>query len=248
MCSMPFCTPLACLPGVIGALQAVEAVKLLAGVGEPLSPRMLVYDALAASFLSVKLRNRVPTCMACGEGASMTAGSISAFDYEAFTASPFHDQGPKSLSLIPPSQRVPPAALLAARQQRRSHVVLDVRPPHLFSIAHLPGAINTPLATLAAAVDEIKSAARAAATSASSTSPQQAAAAPCEQVAAAEEQQGGASGEEEGAEAEVFVVCRRGNDSQRAVSALREAGVGSAVSVDGGMLAWALVDPSFPTV
>ncbi|CAI5477532.1 unnamed protein product [Closterium sp. Yama58-4] len=298
---------LGAVPGVIGALQAVEAVKVLAGVGSPLSARMLVYDALAASFLNVKLRNRVPTCVACGEGASMTADSISAFDYEAFTSSPFHDQvpsclllapctkrqqwamivclhcvshptcfslttvhtqstpplstcphplkpppppcrptlqGPKSLALIPASQRVPPAALLAARQQRRPHVLLDVRPPHLFSIAHLPGAINTPLASLPAALDKIKSAAQAAAASASSTASQQAG----QPAAAAEEQQGGASGEEEGAEAEVFVVCRRGNDSQRAVSVLREAGVASAVSVDGGMLAWAQVDPSFPAV
>ncbi|CAI5492936.1 unnamed protein product, partial [Closterium sp. Naga37s-1] len=242
---------LGAVPGVIGVLQAVEAVKVVAGVGSPLSARMLVYDALAASFLNVKLRSRAPSCVACGEGASMTAHSISAFDYQAFTSSPFHDQGPKSLSLIPPSQRVPPATLLAARQQRRPHVLLDVRPPHLFSIAHLPGAINTPLATLPAALDEIKSAARAAATSASSTSSQQAPAAPGEQAAAAEEQQGAGRGGEGGvgAEAAVFVVCRRGNDSQRGVGVLREAGVGSAVSVDGGMLAWgAHIDPSFPTV
>ncbi|CAI7821016.1 unnamed protein product [Closterium sp. NIES-54] len=160
-----------------------------------------------------------------------------------------HLQGPKSLSLIPPSQRVPPTTLLAARQQRRPHVLLDVRPPHLFSIAHLPGAINTPLATLPAALDKIKSAARAAATSASSTSSQLAAAALGEQATAAEELQGGASGGEGGVgvEAEVFVVCRRGNDSQRAVSVLREGCVGTAVSVDGGMLAWAShIDPSFP--
>ncbi|CAI5945488.1 unnamed protein product [Closterium sp. NIES-64] len=237
------------VPGVIGVLQAVEALKVVAGVGAPLSARMLVYDALAASFLNVKLRSRVASCVACGEGATMTADSISAFDYQAFTSSPFHDQGPKSLSLIPPSQRVPPTALLAARQQRRPHVLLDVRPPHLFSIAHLPGAINTPLATLPAALDEIKLAAQAAATSASSTASQQAPAAACEQAAAAEEQQGGGCGGEGegGVEAAVFVVCRRGNDSQRAVGVLREAGVGSAVSVDGGMLAWgAHIDPSFP--
>ncbi|CAI6012743.1 unnamed protein product [Closterium sp. NIES-65] len=240
---------LGAVPGVIGVLQAVEALKVVAGVGAPLSARMLVYDALAASFLNVKLRSRVASCVACGEGATMTADSISAFDYQAFTSSPFHDQGPKSLSLIPPSQRVPPTALLAARQQRRPHVLLDVRPPHLFSIAHLPGAINTPLATLPAALDEIKLAAQAAATSASSTASQQAPAAACEQAAAAEEQQGGGCGGEGegGVEAAVFVVCRRGNDSQRAVGVLREAGVGSAVSVDGGMLAWgAHIDPSFP--
>jgi sulfur-carrier protein adenylyltransferase/sulfurtransferase len=59
------------VPGVIGLLQATEALKLLLGTGAPLVGRLLTYDALAGSFREVQLR-RNPSCMACGEGAMPT--------------------------------------------------------------------------------------------------------------------------------------------------------------------------------
>ncbi len=71
------------LPGIIGALQANEALKLLLGIGEPLVGRFLLFDALDATFREVKLR-RDATCPACGERPTIT-GYI---DYEGFCASP----------------------------------------------------------------------------------------------------------------------------------------------------------------
>jgi len=71
------------LPGVIGSLQANEALKLLLGIGEPLVGRYLLFDALDASFREVKLR-RDPECPVCGENPTIT-GYI---DYEGFCASP----------------------------------------------------------------------------------------------------------------------------------------------------------------
>jgi molybdopterin/thiamine biosynthesis adenylyltransferase len=59
------------LPGVVGLLQAVETVKLLLGLGEPLAGRLLQYDALAARFTRLSLE-RDPGCRLCGEGASFT--------------------------------------------------------------------------------------------------------------------------------------------------------------------------------
>jgi molybdopterin/thiamine biosynthesis adenylyltransferase/rhodanese-related sulfurtransferase len=56
------------LPGVIGLLQAVETIKLLLGIGEPLVGRLLTYDALAGEFSELKLY-RDPQCLACGENA-----------------------------------------------------------------------------------------------------------------------------------------------------------------------------------
>jgi molybdopterin/thiamine biosynthesis adenylyltransferase/rhodanese-related sulfurtransferase len=56
------------VPGTLGILQATEALKLLLGIGEPLVGRLLIYDALDASFQELKLR-RDPACPACGEGA-----------------------------------------------------------------------------------------------------------------------------------------------------------------------------------
>jgi molybdopterin/thiamine biosynthesis adenylyltransferase/rhodanese-related sulfurtransferase len=70
------------LPGVVGLLEAVEAIKILLGKGSPLVGRMLAYDALEASFTELKLR-RDPECRYCAPGAEFP-GYV---DYEAFCAS-----------------------------------------------------------------------------------------------------------------------------------------------------------------
>jgi molybdopterin/thiamine biosynthesis adenylyltransferase/rhodanese-related sulfurtransferase len=57
------------VPGTLGILQATETLKLLLGIGDPLSGRLLIYDALDASFQELKL-HRDPACPACGEGAA----------------------------------------------------------------------------------------------------------------------------------------------------------------------------------
>jgi adenylyltransferase/sulfurtransferase len=63
------------LPGIIGVIQATEAIKLLIGIGEPLIGRLLTYDALGMRFREVKLR-RDPKCPLCGEHPSITDLSI----------------------------------------------------------------------------------------------------------------------------------------------------------------------------
>ncbi|MBL9009277.1 MAG: molybdopterin-synthase adenylyltransferase MoeB [Myxococcales bacterium] len=67
------------LPGVIGVLQATEAVKILLGIGQTLSGRLLIYDALAAKFRELKLR-RDPGCVVCSDPKK----PIQLIDYEAF--------------------------------------------------------------------------------------------------------------------------------------------------------------------
>ena len=69
------------LPGVIGVLQATEAVKVLLGIGETLSGRLLIYDALGAKFRELKLR-RDPLCAVCSDPSKR----IELIDYEAFCA------------------------------------------------------------------------------------------------------------------------------------------------------------------
>ncbi|MCY1035698.1 molybdopterin-synthase adenylyltransferase MoeB [Corallococcus sp. BB11-1] len=68
------------LPGLIGMLQATEALKLLLGVGESLSGRLLTFDSLGTRFLELKLR-RDPECPVCAPGAEVTL-----IDYEHFCA------------------------------------------------------------------------------------------------------------------------------------------------------------------
>ena len=63
------------LPGVIGLVQATEAVKLLLGIGEPLIGRLLTYDALGMRFREVRLR-RDPGCPLCGASPTIKDLSI----------------------------------------------------------------------------------------------------------------------------------------------------------------------------
>jgi molybdopterin/thiamine biosynthesis adenylyltransferase/rhodanese-related sulfurtransferase len=86
------------LPGIIGSIQAVEAIKLLLNLGEPLVGRLLAYDALEESFRTFKIR-RDPSCPACGEH----AGEIVIAEYDDLCA-PHPKQAP------PP----PPAPVLVA--------------------------------------------------------------------------------------------------------------------------------------
>ena len=65
--------PLSPLVGVIGSLEATEAVKLIAGVGEPLVARMLTVDALTMNIRRVPLPKHVPDCPVCGEQPTITA-------------------------------------------------------------------------------------------------------------------------------------------------------------------------------
>jgi bacteriocin biosynthesis cyclodehydratase domain-containing protein len=57
------------LPGIVGSLQANEALKLLVGYGQPLVGRLLTFDAQSTTFAEVKVR-RDPACPACGTGAA----------------------------------------------------------------------------------------------------------------------------------------------------------------------------------
>jgi molybdopterin/thiamine biosynthesis adenylyltransferase len=71
------------LPGIMGVLQATEAIKLILGLGETLAGRLLVYDALRTRFRELKLR-RDPKCPTCGDGVDRS--KIELIDYVQFCA------------------------------------------------------------------------------------------------------------------------------------------------------------------
>jgi molybdopterin/thiamine biosynthesis adenylyltransferase/rhodanese-related sulfurtransferase len=75
------------LPGIMGVLQATEAIKLVLGLGETLAGRLVVYDAIKTRFRELKLR-RDPRCPTCGDGVDRKA--IPLIDYEQFCAGPRH--------------------------------------------------------------------------------------------------------------------------------------------------------------
>jgi sulfur-carrier protein adenylyltransferase/sulfurtransferase len=122
------------LPGLVGTIQATEAIKLLLGIGEPLIGRLLLIDALGGRQRTVKIR-RDPSCPACG-----TRELQALVDYEAFCGiAP--SGAPPGIAEITPRE-------LADRLQRADDFLLvDVREPHEYRIARIDGARLVPLAT-----------------------------------------------------------------------------------------------------
>ncbi len=138
---MPSCAEggvLGVLPGVIGLLQATEALKLVLGTGEPLTGRLLLFDALQMRFSEMKIKKN-PLCPICGPNPSIT-GLI---DYDTFC-------GLDQASVPPPaSDHITPLALQQALQHDEQLTLLDVREPHEWQICRLPQAQLIPLNTLA---------------------------------------------------------------------------------------------------
>jgi adenylyltransferase/sulfurtransferase len=129
------------LPGIIGSLQALEAIKLVLGVGDPLIGRLLLFDALGLRFRELALR-KDPDCPLCGPAPTITA----LIDYEVFCGI-----GAPS----PSGAEITTRELQAALAGDPTTAILDVREPHEFEIAHLPGTTLIPLRELPARLAEL---------------------------------------------------------------------------------------------
>ncbi|MEA3245830.1 MAG: molybdopterin-synthase adenylyltransferase MoeB [Gemmatimonadota bacterium] len=127
------------LPGLVGTIQATETIKLILGIGDSLSGRLLLIDTLGASFRTVKLR-RDPNCPACG-----TREITQLIDYEQFCGSPHVGGDPKVTFNVPEMSPTEAAAKLA----RGEIEIVDVREPHELDIAKYPRVTAIPLGQLA---------------------------------------------------------------------------------------------------
>ncbi len=129
------------LPGLIGTIQATEAIKLVLGIGEPLIGRLLLVDALRMQIRTVRLR-RDPECPACG-----TREIRALIDYEEFCG--LRRAAADELA-APVIRTITPAELAAKRARGDDFDLIDVREPHEYEIARLEGARLIPLASLGA--------------------------------------------------------------------------------------------------
>jgi len=132
------------LPGMLGALQATEAIKLVLGLGQALVGRLLTYDALAMQWREFRFARR-EDCAVCGREPTITRQSLLAAG--------------KSGPGAPGLKRLKPRQLQERLEQRNKAVaavaIVDVREPREFSAGHLPGAVNIPLADLSERLGEI---------------------------------------------------------------------------------------------
>jgi len=142
--SVPNCAQagvLGVLPGIIGMLQAIETIKLVVGIGEPLIGRMLHFDALKVKFRELNLR-RDPECPVCGENRTIFAP----IDYDQFCGAPADDTVP-AISVH---------ELKRKTETREAFELIDVREPFEYEIARIDGAKLIPLGEIADRTDELQ--------------------------------------------------------------------------------------------
>ncbi|KAK7023856.1 adenylyltransferase [Favolaschia claudopus] len=141
---------LGAVTGIMGNLQALEAIKIITGLHDK-KPSLLLFSALGSPpFRSIKLRSRKPNCPACGS-ADQTVGQIRDIDYVQFCGGATPDW--ENLGLVPGSSedRVSVEEFeKSLATNREEHTVIDVRSAAEFSICSLPGSINVPLNELTA--------------------------------------------------------------------------------------------------
>jgi sulfur-carrier protein adenylyltransferase/sulfurtransferase len=126
------------LPGVLGALQATEAIKLITGVGEPLLGRLLTYDALELRFQEFRVSRR-RDCAVCGDSPSITEP---------------RDQDSSPATSAAAVRRLS-ATDLQELLQTQTPLLVDVREPYEFNAGHLPGSRHIPLGELPRRLGEI---------------------------------------------------------------------------------------------
>jgi adenylyltransferase/sulfurtransferase len=136
------------LPGIVGTIQATEAIKLIIGVGETLVGRLLLFDALHMTFRTLKLQ-RDPDCPVCGDRPTIRE----LIDYEQFCGVPTASaagSGPQ------PGEGETTVEDLRARLDAKAPVwILDVREPREFEICRIPGSTLIPLGELPKRLAEI---------------------------------------------------------------------------------------------
>ncbi len=191
------------VPGVIGVLQALEAIKVASGAGEVASGRLLIFDGFTCKFRTVKLRGRVPESDKIEK----------LIDYNQFCGAGAHDKD-EPLKLLDKSQRISVRDLEDKLKVHGDKVaVVDVRSAPEMDICSLAGSTNVPIGEL-------------------------------DLERGAEKLKSLAEGKEE-----VVFLCRRGNDSQRAVNKAKKIldRRVKLADVAGGLHAWARdIDNDFP--
>ena len=130
------------LPGIIGVIQATEAIKLILGIGEPLIGRFMIYDALRMRFRELKLR-KDPDCPVCGTHPTVTK----LIDYEQFCGvAPHQVEAAKPMTTS--ADALTATELKAELDRGEQLVIVDVREPQEYQINKIPGSILIPLGDL----------------------------------------------------------------------------------------------------
>ena len=138
------------LPGIIGVMQAIETIKLIMGIGEPLIGRLIHFDALKMKFREFKLR-RDPSCPVCGDHPTITE----LIDYDQFCGIP---QAAAAEAAETPIPTMTVRELKQKLDNGDKFMLLDVREQFEWDICHLDRAKLVPLGQLPSRMSELDSA------------------------------------------------------------------------------------------
>jgi adenylyltransferase/sulfurtransferase len=132
------------VPGLVGTIQATEAIKMLLGLGDSLVGRLLTIDVMTMAFRTIEIRGD-PECPACG-----TREITELIDYDEFCGAALTGESMGgAVSEIQPSQ-------LAERLEGGEELeIIDVREPYEWQLGHIPGARLVPLGRIAAEIPRL---------------------------------------------------------------------------------------------
>jgi molybdopterin/thiamine biosynthesis adenylyltransferase/rhodanese-related sulfurtransferase len=137
------------LPGMLGVLQATEAIKLILGIGEPLVGRLVTYDALAMEWREFRFSRR-EDCAVCGSNPTITSLQPGAEGCRV--------NSPAKVERLKPRQL---RGLLEQISSRgKEYTVIDVREPREFAVGHIRGSVNIPLRDIPQRLPDISASTR----------------------------------------------------------------------------------------
>ena len=151
---MPSCAEggvLGVLPGVIGTIQATEAIKLIMGIGEPLIGRFLIYDALRMKFRELKLK-KDPDCPVCG---TQSDGDRAHRLRAVLRRGAGSAGGGRDIAASNNETETDVKELKRKIDAKEDFFLLDVREPNEFQIGRIPGSTLIPLGEVPQRVNEI---------------------------------------------------------------------------------------------
>ena len=131
------------LPGIIGVVQATETIKLIAGIGEPLIGRFMIYDALKMKFRELKLR-KDPECPVCGTHPTVTK----LIDYEQFCGMRPEPELTEVLGVGANDWEITAVELKKKLDAGETPLIVDVREPNEYQINRIAGSTLIPLGEL----------------------------------------------------------------------------------------------------
>jgi sulfur-carrier protein adenylyltransferase/sulfurtransferase len=138
------------LPGIIGVMQAIEAIKLIIGIGDSLIGRLVSFDALKLRFKEFKIR-KDPNCPICGDHPTIHE----LIDYDQFCGIPQADAEAAKELEVP---TITATELKTKIDRKEKFVLVDVREPFEYDISRIPGSKLIPLGELPARLSELDSA------------------------------------------------------------------------------------------